>query len=78
MTREEFYRQFKRNILGYSPYGFLDQSQWKKFRKKYFYRSGKIIDDEYTPLVNEVLSGAAMQLTLEEIDNRLKKWFQLK
>lgn len=77
MSNKELYLKIKQEVLGYSFYGFLDQSKWKEFQAANFFRSGKVEDDEYSSKVNQQLSGAAMQQTIEEIDKRLKKFFEL-
>lgn len=65
-------------ILGYSTFGFLDQEQWKDFQDTYFFREGEVSGEKYSSKINRHLSGAAMQQTLEEIRNKLEKYFQEK
>lgn len=77
MSNKELYQKIKQEVLGYSYYGFLDHSKWKEFQAANFGRSGKVDEDEYSSKVNRQLSGAAMQQTIEEIDKRLMKLFEL-
>ena len=68
--------KIKRDVLGYSSYGFLDHTKWKDFQRKYFARSGQVNNDAYSAQVNQHLSRAALQHTLEEVYKRLEQFFE--
>lgn len=72
----KFIKKIKEEVLGYSPYGFIDQTNWQQFKDTYFFRSGKIENEEYSANINKILSGAAMMHTISEIEKRLDKFLE--
>ena len=76
MTKKQFIEKIKIEVLGYSPYGFIDHSKWNDFKDTYFFREGSVNDNNYSSEINKHLSGAAMLHTIGEIEKRLNKFLE--
>lgn len=62
-------------VLGFSPYGFLDGTKWKDFEDAHFFRAGTCEGENYSAHINRHVSRAAMLQTIDEIRDRIEKYF---